>query len=59
MVSIRLTFTIKWYRASTKYQVNSNKQTFKYQTRSFRSLDIGAWELFGIWDLEIGVLNNT
>jgi hypothetical protein len=35
--------------------INSNESISKNQTKSFWSLDIGAWDFFGIWDLEFGI----
>jgi hypothetical protein len=40
---------------STKHQINSNHQNSKFQTESFGSFEIEAWDLFGIWDLEFGI----
>ncbi len=39
----------------TKFQIGSNLQNSKIQTKSFLNFEIGAWDLFGIWDLEFGV----
>jgi hypothetical protein len=40
---------------STKFQANSNLQNSKLQTKSFQNSAIGAWDLFGVWDLGFGV----
>jgi len=40
---------------STKLQIISNYQNSKFQTKSFWSLDIGIWNLFGICDLDFGI----
>ena len=37
---------------STKFQISSKLQNSKIQTKSFRNFEIGAWDLFGIWNLE-------
>jgi hypothetical protein len=42
---------------STKFQISNKLQSskFKIQQSPFWSFDIGAWDLFGIWDLEFGI----
>jgi hypothetical protein len=32
-------------------------QNSKFQIKALGSFDIGNWSLFGIWDLEFGILN--
>ena len=49
-------FTIIWYRASTKLQINSNNQNSKFQTKPLLIIgDLGDLVFdsgFGIWDLK-------
>jgi len=40
---------------STKFQIDSNGRNSKFETGLSGSLDIGFWDLFGIWDLEFGI----
>jgi hypothetical protein len=42
---------------STKFQISSNHRTSKSQTRLFWSFEIGASNLFGIWNLGFGIWN--
>jgi hypothetical protein len=41
---------------STKYQISSNDQNSKIQTKSFRSFGFEVWNLFGICNLGFGIL---
>ena len=43
-----------WRRASTKFQINSNGQNSKFQTR-LGHLIFDIWNLFGFWDLGFGI----
>ena len=45
----------KFQIPSAKFQINLNGPNSKLQAESFWSFDIGAWKLFGIWDLEFGI----
>jgi hypothetical protein len=40
---------------NTKYQINLNVQNSKFQTKSFRPLGFGDWNLFGVWSLGFGI----
>jgi hypothetical protein len=35
---------------NTKHQIPN-----KFQTELFWSFEIGIWDLFGVWDLDIGI----
>jgi len=48
------------FEISTKSQASKKQTIFKtrnskFQTKSFWSFEIGASNLFGMWDLEIGI----
>jgi HSP90 family molecular chaperone len=47
--------TEKYQMTSTKFQTTSNAQNSKLKTELFGSFGIGFWNLFVIWDLEIGI----
>jgi hypothetical protein len=40
---------------NSKHQAPNNNQIPMTEILSFGNLDIGYWDLFGVWDLEIGV----
>jgi hypothetical protein len=44
---------------SIKFQINLNNRNSKHPERAFGSFGIDAWNLFGIWDLEFGILNKV
>ena len=46
---------IKHQITSAKFQIISNDLNPKLKTNLFGSFEIGVWNLFGIWDLEIGI----
>jgi len=41
--------------AGTKYQIMTETSMTKILRKHFGDLDIGNWDLFGIWDLVIGI----
>jgi hypothetical protein len=47
--------TKKYQMTSAKFQTISNDQNSKLKTELFWSFGIGVWNLFVIWDLEIGI----